>query len=266
LLKNGINFGCAREIGPGYLGLEWLKHTSGTSLKGLDISPDMIGLARRNADEYGLSDRIEYCQSSGDHLPFDTDAFDAMFSNGSLHEWADPRRAFHEIGRVLKPGGLVFISDLRRDMSVLARWFLWINTKPKAIRQGLVSSINVAYTPGDLRELIRRTPLEKCRITIKPIGLTLAGILKDGKYTAESPGWTGMTVEVRVTGGKIREIKVLRSKGSERFYKPVLQDLPPQIVAKGSPEVDGVKGATLSSTALKVEVRMALEKAKRDDT
>ena len=51
LLKHGLTQGCALEIGPGpgYLGLEWLKHTTGTTLKGLDISPDMIDMAERNA-------------------------------------------------------------------------------------------------------------------------------------------------------------------------------------------------------------------------
>ena len=40
LLKQGLTRGCALEIGPGpgYLGLEWLKHTTATTLKGLDIS------------------------------------------------------------------------------------------------------------------------------------------------------------------------------------------------------------------------------------
>ena len=89
--------------------------------------------------------------------------------------------------------------------------------------------------------------------------------LKDDRYTAESPGHMGMTVEVSVLNGKINEIQVLRSKGSERFYKPVIQNLPAQIVAKSSPEIDGVTGATLSGTALKIAVRMALEKAKCDD-
>jgi uncharacterized protein with FMN-binding domain len=93
-----------------------------------------------------------------------------------------------------------------------------------------------------------------------------SGLLKDGKYKAESPGWTGMAVEVRVTDRKIRQIQVLRAKGSERFYKQVVQDMPSRIIAKGSLEIDGVTGATLSSTALKVAVRMALEKAKHNDT
>ncbi|MEM2111969.1 MAG: class I SAM-dependent methyltransferase [Candidatus Bathyarchaeia archaeon] len=106
LLKHGITQGCALEIGPGpgYLGLEWLKRTQGTTLKGVDISTDMIAVAERNAREYGFSQRVEYVHSSGSRMPFDDNTFDAVFTTGSLHEWADPRSTFNEIWRVLKPG------------------------------------------------------------------------------------------------------------------------------------------------------------------
>ena len=162
--------------GPGYLGLEWLKHTQGTTLKGLDISPDMIAVAERNAREYGLSQRVEYIHSSGSKMPFDDNTFDAVFTNGSLHEWADPRNTFNEIWRVLKPGGKVLISDLRRDMFSLVRWFLWINATPQEIRPGLISSINAAYTPGELRELIRGTKIENCTVSSNLLGVMLVGV------------------------------------------------------------------------------------------
>jgi len=177
LLKNGITTGLALEVGPGpgYLGLEWLKKTQGTRLNGLDISPDMIALAERNAAEYGLSDRAAYVLGHGDHLPFDDGAFDAVFANGSLHEWADPTAVLGEMWRVLKTGGKIFVSDLRRDMPVPMRWFLRLVTQPKEIRPGLVSSIHAAYTTSELRSLIQPTELQSCTITSNLLGLTLAG-------------------------------------------------------------------------------------------
>jgi len=101
LIKSGITKGLALEIepGPGYLGLEWLKNTQGTNLKGLDISKDMISKAKNNAKEYGLSERVEYIQSSGNKMPFESEQFDAVFTNGSLHEWNDPENTFNEIWR-----------------------------------------------------------------------------------------------------------------------------------------------------------------------
>jgi len=162
IIKSGITKGLALEIGPGpgYLGLEWLKNTQETSLKGLDISADMISMAERNAGEYGLSERVEYLHSSGDRMPFEDEKFDAVFTNGSLHEWSDPKNTLNEIWRVLKKGGRFFVSDLRRDMFFLIKGFLWINTKPKEIRAGLITSINAAYTPDELKKLVKETNLE----------------------------------------------------------------------------------------------------------
>jgi len=79
----GITRGLALEVGPGpgYLGLEWLKRTDGTTLKGLDLSADMLRVAERNAAEYGMSDRVEYVHGGGDLLPFENGTFDAVFSN-----------------------------------------------------------------------------------------------------------------------------------------------------------------------------------------
>jgi len=41
VLKKGLNHGLCLEVGPGYLGLEWLSKTEGTNLRALEISPDM---------------------------------------------------------------------------------------------------------------------------------------------------------------------------------------------------------------------------------
>jgi ubiquinone/menaquinone biosynthesis C-methylase UbiE len=118
IMKSGIRKGLVLERGPGpgYGGLEWLKKTQGTTLKGLDISADMKAIAGWNAEEYGFSERVEYMHSNTDTMPFDNETFDGLFTNGSLHDWSNPKDTFNEIWRVLKKGGRVFISDLRRDM------------------------------------------------------------------------------------------------------------------------------------------------------
>jgi len=178
ITKSGITHGLALEIGPGpgYLGLEWLKNTQGTTLKGLDISEDMIAVAERNARAYGLSERVQYVHSSGARLPFEDGSFDAVFTASSLHEWSEPQKTFHEIWRVLKAGGRLLISDFRRDMFPLLKCFLWLIAKPKAIRPGLLTSINAAYAPDELRALIRETELSSCEVAGGPIGLKITGM------------------------------------------------------------------------------------------
>ena len=175
LLKRGIAHGHVLEVGPGpgYLGLEWLRLTEGTRLTGLEISPAMREMAQKNSREYGLADRVEYILGNGSSMPFPDDNFDAVFTNGSLHEWADPASTFNEMWRALKSGGSLFVSDLRRDMSVLVRWFLWITVRPKSMRLGLNTSLNAAYTAKELQDLTRGSRIGNSEVTTNPFGLVL---------------------------------------------------------------------------------------------
>lgn len=177
IVKEGISSGLALEVGPGpgYLGLEWLKKTDGTTLKGLDISEDMIALACKNAAAYGMTARVGYVKGDARKMPFDNDYFDGVFSNGSLHEWAHPVEILSEVGRVLKPGGRYVVSDLRRDMNLLMKWFLWINTKPKAMRSGLLSSINASYVLSEAKDLLAKTSLPGWQVSQNFLGIVISG-------------------------------------------------------------------------------------------
>ena len=179
IIKKGINSGTALEIGPGpgYLGLEWLKKTTGTRLKAVDISPDMINMAEKNAMEYGLTDeRLKYFISNACELPFEDESFEAAFSSGSLHEWESPVDVINEIIRVLKPGGQIFISDLKRNTGFLARWFMNMTAKPAEIRHGLRTSLNAAYTENELKEILSKTSLYEFKVDQNPFGLEIFGV------------------------------------------------------------------------------------------
>lgn len=177
IIKTGINSGVCLEIGPGpgYIGLEWLKRTEGTLLKGLDISSDMIEVAKRNTKEYGFENRVEYVISSADTIPFDDNTFDGVFSTGSLHEWAEPENIFNEIFRVLKPNGKFFVGDLRRDMNPFVKFLMKLFVKPKEIKPGLESSINASYTVTELEKIIENTTITSFNIKKDVIGLSVTG-------------------------------------------------------------------------------------------
>jgi ubiquinone/menaquinone biosynthesis C-methylase UbiE len=177
IIREEINSGIALEIGPGpgYVGLDWLKTTEGTRLKGLEISEAMIALAQRNSAEYGFSKRVEYVKGDAQRMPFEDNYFDAVFSNGSLHEWAHPEDVWNEIARVLKPRGKYYISDLRRDMNILAKGFLWLTCQPKKMRPGLITSINAAYLATEIETMLAKTRLEGWHVKNNILGIVITG-------------------------------------------------------------------------------------------
>jgi Methylase involved in ubiquinone/menaquinone biosynthesis len=173
----GITAGNVLEIGPGpgYVGLEWLKKCPEGTLTAIEISPEMIRTARRNADEYGFTARAAYTEGNCMDMPFADRTFDAVFSNGSLHEWENPVRTFNEIARVLKKGGSFCIADLRRDIPFTVRQLLYHSAQPAQIRPGFLSSLYASYTVPELLDIAAKSSL-----TEYSAGRTFSGLFLKG--------------------------------------------------------------------------------------
>lgn len=88
------------------------------------------------------------------------------------------------------------------------------------------------------------------------------GVLKDGSYIGESRGFaTKITTEVRITDGKITEIKVIDHKESKGWYEEVFMVIPEKIIKKQRLNVDVISGATKSSKGLIYSIENAVRKA-----
>ena len=78
---------------------------------GLDMTDEMLALARENAAEAGATN-VHFLKGVIEEIPLPADSVDVVISNCVINLSADKASVLAEMGRVLKPGGRVGVSDV----------------------------------------------------------------------------------------------------------------------------------------------------------
>jgi arsenite methyltransferase len=81
---------------------------------GLDMTDEMLDLARRNARQAGVHN-VEFMKGQIEAIPLPAESIDVVISNCVINLAADKSAVFGEIARVLVPGGRVGVTDIVAD-------------------------------------------------------------------------------------------------------------------------------------------------------
>lgn len=138
-----LDIGC----GTGYL-LDLLRHRSDAVFYGLDLSPEMVKVARKK-----LGKSVYLTEGSALTLPYDSSVFDVVTCVQSFHHYPDPTKAMKEAYRVTASGGRYILSD-----TGVGGFGQWIDNH--LMFKLMHSGDYAAYSRHDIEKMMRQTGFE----------------------------------------------------------------------------------------------------------
>jgi SAM-dependent methyltransferase len=167
---------------------------------GLDMTDEMLELARRNAAEAGATN-VEFLKGEIEAIPLPDESVDVIISNCVINLSGDKRRVLHEAFRVLKPGGRFAVSDVvvrgeippevRRSME------LWVGCVAGALEEREFASLlrevgfedaslepTRVYEPEDARAFIEEAGLDVDAVSAAVEGRILSAFVRARKPAA----------------------------------------------------------------------------------
>src|SRR5262249_10599028 len=103
--------------GPGRVAVALAARRSDLTVHAIDLSPDMVRVARPRAAKEAVTDRTHIVVGDVADLPLPNESIDLIVSTMSFHHWQDVPGAARELRRVVRSAGRIWIYDAR-----LAPW------------------------------------------------------------------------------------------------------------------------------------------------
>jgi ubiquinone/menaquinone biosynthesis C-methylase UbiE len=155
-------------VGMGADHLNFALHTP-KRLCGIDLTERAIAITHARLTKDGKTS--ELLRADAENLPFPDNSFDIVYSWGVLHHTPDTQKAFKEVCRILKPGGVARIMIYHKWSIVGAS--LWIRYSALQLRPMPLKNVYAAYveSPGTKAYTLREA-VELCH----QAGLSIVGM------------------------------------------------------------------------------------------
>lgn len=240
-------FGDGLEIGAGtgYFTLNLVQLGAIERATASDISEGMLAEPRHTASRLDIEVRTK--RSDGEELPFADGSFDLVFGHAILHHLPNPKRAFAELHRVLRPGGTIFFCGepsrygslparlaMRVAFAVSPAWRRLLRIPPRKGAGGggggalapeidaLEPEIDVhTFSPRQLRDAIGAAGFGSIRIRGEGLLASLWGWALRGLYSTADPAHVPSRWR-RASLGVLRATQRLDSAMFEQVVPPTL--------------------------------------------
>jgi SAM-dependent methyltransferase len=155
---------------------------------GLDMTDDMLALARENQRKAGV-ENVEFLKGEIENIPLPDNSVDVVISNCVINLSADKDRVLRETFRVLKPGGRFAVSDVvvrgAVPEPVRQSMMLWVGCMAGALEEQDYRAKLIAAGFGDVSiEPTRIYNVEDARKSLIEAGIDVDAIAAevDGKF------------------------------------------------------------------------------------
>ena len=110
--------------GTGDLAIAMAKRVDRTQILGIDLSEEMLAVARRKVQKQGLEERIMLEKGDAENLAMvETGSIDAVTVAFGVRNFENLERGLGEIHRTLREGGKFVVLELSVPKNRLIRWF-----------------------------------------------------------------------------------------------------------------------------------------------
>jgi len=162
------------EVGVG-VGSDFIQFIrAGALAYGIDLTPNAIEHTKKRLEIYGLTAK-DIRVGDAENISYEENTFDLVYSFGVIHHSPNTVKAFEEIVRVTKPGGLCKIMVYNRHS--LAGLYLWIihgllkghpeRTLSWIIFNYLENIGTKSYTKNELKKILSELPVMNVRIVTR---------------------------------------------------------------------------------------------------
>ena len=132
--------------GTGDLAIKAAEKLDVETIVGIDLSDEMLKVARRKACDRNLQETIKFEKADCLNLKYADNTFDAVVAAFGIRNFQQLDRGLEEMLRVMKPGGRLRIIELTTPKFLPARWLFWLYTHTWLPFYGrIVSKDNSAY-------------------------------------------------------------------------------------------------------------------------